>query len=700
MRACTCTILAILLVLAAPGPADGQSWKGPTGSENRDELVVVQEFSPKSGGVGDEVTIEGRGFNQRTRILVGGRPVKPVRVRSTALVFRMPEQYGDGMIVLRHPGVARDIEVGRFRVAASVQITRFAPQSGIRGTRVEIQGAGFSEGVRVLMNGKELEINRLAPKRLVVTIAQDATTDYLVVAKGQGEEVRTDEMFRVNLPAPTIDSLTPEAGLPGMTVRISGKYFTAEDRVLYGKHQLAITARGSGYVEVKIPSEERVPRVIEIVNANGRGRSAHAFRLEKPPVLKRVVPTSGKPGTSLVIHGSGFRAGDRVMLSETALEIVELRATRISALLPADCSSGALVVERGTARIESRQRFEVIRMPVIKSFEPRGGKPGGRVTIIGEHFTRDAVVYYGAKKLKIVRRRGAEALVVNLPGKIEEDVFRVQTRGGEARSAQMFQIHRPPEVAALTPTSGVPGTQVTVAGKNLGSIDALLLGQSRLEILTRESGRLVVRIPVGAKTGRVAFESFGKSKISKFRFEVLPGPDIRIFTPRSAPPGAELVIEGDNLHAETELFLGDNQLEILRRTSDRIVARIPVRMKSGQYVVMARAGSSESRAADKLSVIEPAVITGFAPERAEAGSQVVIRGRNFDMNTKVYWGDVLLSIVSIDKRGEKMVVNIPERTMGARYLEVDSGGVRGQARSMLEVVTPRPHPKKGKDRKR
>lgn len=686
--------LAIAIFLAAGtavySPVLAQQWKGPSEADKRKAPVAVDGFSPDRGQVGTLVTVRGRGFTAKTRLLVGGRPVKATRVSKTAIAFKIPAGHGDGTIVLRHPGVARDIAVGRLAIASSMRITRFAPQRGIRGARVEISGSGFGRDVKVMMNGKALTINRSAPKRLVVTVPPDATTDYLTLVEKGGAEVRTATRFQVQLPAPIIATVAPTSGLPGTTVRITGSNFTPQDKVFYGKTELPVSARSANHVEVAVPMTTRRAEFLSVQNANGMVRSTARFALEKAAAVKRIAPLSGKAGQRVEIYGSGFKRGDRVTLNGMPANVLQLRPSQMSVQIPQGAKSGPLVVERGPMRIASRQRFELIRTPVVTGFTPTGGRPGTRVTIAGEHFTGAVRVYYGAKKLRIVAQRNDRSLVVLLPRKAAGEVFRVQTPGGEARSATAFEIQLPPVVKGATPKQGIPGTEVTFTGKNMTSVAAIRLSGTPLTVVSRTPSQLVASVPLGAKSGRFQVESFGKAKSTRLRFKVLPGPTVSLVTPLSGVGGTEIVIEGQNFHPEATVWLGAKELRVTQRDVKRLVVRVPNATRAGSYKLRVRARATEALTPGGFKVIAPAEITGFSPERADAGSKVTLRGRNFDMSTKVYWGRQLLQVLEVKSGGKRLIVRLPRRTLGARYLLVDSGGVKAQSRDMLEVVTPTP----------
>lgn len=683
------TCLVALVASSANAQPHDKDW-GQSESDKKAALITVSGFSPSSGQVGTTVTIQGRGFTARTQILIGGQPVQATATRPDALMFKVPPNHGDGAIVLRHPGVARDVPVGMFQVAAAVAITRFTPKAGIRGSRVEITGSGFQQGDRVLMNGKELVINQLAPKRIVVTIPEHASSDYLTVVAVNGGQARTDAMFQVQMPAPIITTIAPVEGMPGTHVRMSGQNLTPADLVSYGKYKAEIASRGPDHVEVIVPGEARVDEFFTLQNANGQARSPQKFTLHEPAIIARISPAAGKVGDTIQIFGNHFRAGDRVSLGNVELAVEQLRPTQIVARIAQGAESGPVVLERGSVKVSSRQKLEVLYAPIIQSFSPEGGKPGSKVTLTGQHFGKDAVVYYGNNQLRILGRQGNHTMIVGIPKNASDQPFRVRTKAGVAISQQPFQIHVFPVVTGVSPRQGFPGTRITLHGKNLGSVHAVTLDDVALTIVSKSPTQLQADIPPGARSGRIKVQSFGTWLPSKLGFEVLAAPVITSFTPQAGPPGTELVIEGTGFTPETVILFEKAPLAITRRENGRLVVRIHGEAKPGKGYLFARNGLSETHAPAQFHVTAPAEITGFSPESVEAGAKVVIQGRNFDMTTRVFWGDVNLPVIQVGAKGKRIEVQVPDRAVGARYLIVDNGGVRVQSASMLEVRTPAP----------
>ena len=312
--------------------------------------MVVDDWSPKQGKVGTEVTIRGAGFTPRVQVFFGGRRARITKVQPGSLTFRVPNKnYRDGEIVLRMGRGRRSstIPVGTFTIVEPASIARFAPQSGSPGTRVEIVGAGFRQDDEVLIGSTPLRIERLKPRRIVAVVPRDARTGYLYVTGADGSRVRSVSRFQVLGPAPLINGLQPANGFPGTVVRISGQNFGPDAEVFYGRRPIAISSRGRGWIDVRIPNKAKVGRYIFVRNGNGEARSPQKFGLDRPPLVTRFAPTSGNVGKRVEVYGRNFQPGDRVSFAGVWADVVQLRNNQITVRVPRGAKSGPIVVRRG-----------------------------------------------------------------------------------------------------------------------------------------------------------------------------------------------------------------------------------------------------------------------------------------------------------------------------------------------------------------
>ncbi|MCG8421222.1 MAG: IPT/TIG domain-containing protein [Proteobacteria bacterium] len=649
--------------------------------------IAVDDWYPKQGKVGTEITIVGKGFSPNTRVLVGGAPARVTQSRPDTLKFRMPRRYRDGSIALRDPRSRRDVAVGTFTVIQPTQIQRFAPQSGIPGTRVEIIGSGFRQGDQVFIGSTPLRVQRMTPRRIVAIIPPNARTDFLIVANSSGEQSRSARQFTVLAPNPVILAVEPASGFPGTVVRISGQNFGPRARVFYGKHrQLRPAGRGPGWIDVRIPPDARVSRWIFVESRSGRARSPQKFALTQPPVISRIAPTYGGVGQRVDVYGRNFLPGDRVKIAGVWAEILQLRPNRITVRIPAGARSGPIAVRRGKLKAISPEAFTVLYAPVIHNFSPAEGEPGTKVTISGDYFTPDARVNYGSFNLRVLQRQGNHTLVVRVPRQVtSQQPFTVRTRAGQTVSAKRFRAFVYPTIADMQPRQGYPGTQVTLFGSLLNRVDAVLLDNVPLTVISRKPKRLVAKIPPGAQDGWITLKFYGKTRRSEHRFQVLRGPEITGFYPQSARPGMEITVDGQRFNPATEIYLGRMPLPVVRRSGRQLVVRLPEDARPGQWYLFARRGPGESRSPRKFRVLPAAYISDFSPGRIAAGDTFVIRGGHFDGNTRIYWGNEEFKIISSAGNGRRLEVRAPRHVSGRRYLWVYDGGARHRSPAKLEI---------------
>jgi hypothetical protein len=110
----------------------------------------------------------------------------------------------------------------------------------------------------------------------------------------------------------------------------------------------------------------------------------------------------------------------------------------------------------------------------------------------------------------------------------------------------------PPGIISFTPTSGMPGTMVTVTGINFTGATAVLLAANTPVTFTLVSPTsLTFTVPSGAASGPIAITTPVGTAISGTNFTVTAtpstAPTITSFSPTSALPGAAITVTGTNL---------------------------------------------------------------------------------------------------------------------------------------------------------
>lgn len=352
-------LLAAALALASALPANAQA--RPREHVPTRRAVEVTGFQPSSGAVGSLVTIHGKGFPAGTQVIMGGRAVALDMLSSRKIRFRVPAYHGNGRLKLRVPGRG-DVPVGRFTVFALLGIEGFSPESGAPGTRVTIRGQGFQPGDRVLMNGRALPVQTLAPGRIVVTIPKHASTDHLTVARKGGVSERSARRFHVAQPAPVITSVWPRRGAPGTRVVLRGHELAQVDAVLLHGQSLPIARRKGKQLEVQIPRGAHSGHLA--VRSHGQ---VHATRFHfdvlhaRGLAIAKLSTRRANAGSMVVIWGHGFDERTRVFWGHRELRAQTLGSGRIEVFLPGDArGADYLYVHDGFQRAKAPAPLRIV----------------------------------------------------------------------------------------------------------------------------------------------------------------------------------------------------------------------------------------------------------------------------------------------------------------------------------------------------
>lgn len=449
---------------------------------------------------------------------------------------------------------------------------------------------------------------------------------------------------QVSRPLPVVQRIEPTSGPPGTAVTLVGRYFDDAQTVWLGDAQLEVTSRLPSRWTVRIPAgatsgaiEIRTPR------GNVSGPRFRVTEAAPAPVISGVEPASGAPGSEVVIHGENFSprlTENAVHLGSLPVVVRSATPTTLTVIVPNGAQTAPFRVSvTGAGEATSPQAFQIGTGTTITGFEPTFGPPGTRVTIRGTGFSRRAAqnrVYLGERPVR-VRRASETELEVELPrSDVSTARFLVDVqRGGRAYSATEFVIRFPPEIERFEPTSGAPGTRVTLTGRHFGTdvrdVRATM-GQAALEVRDIADDRLVVEIPSGAANApiEVTVGGMGPAR-TREPFTVLERVSIEDFAPRSGGPGTVVTIRGRGFSedgASNTVTLSGASAEVVRATPTAIEVRIPDGARSGPLVVAVR-NAGEARTQQPFVVARVPTIASFEPASGPSGTVVTIRGSNF-----------------------------------------------------------------------
>ncbi len=154
------------------------------------------------------------------------------------------------------------------------------------------------------------------------------------------------------LPAPSITTLTPNAGPIGTTVTIAGTNF--RDQPLsstvkfFNNRTATATAWSNTSITVTVPASSATGSVT--VTVAGTASAGATFTVGNVPTITNLNPSSGLPGISVVVTGTNFGAtkgSSTIKFNGLTAATTAWSATSITATVPAGATSGSVVVTVG-----------------------------------------------------------------------------------------------------------------------------------------------------------------------------------------------------------------------------------------------------------------------------------------------------------------------------------------------------------------
>ncbi len=657
-------------------------------AQNRERRPVVatakiDNWTPQAGAVGTVVSVNGTGFTRSIVVLVGGRKVRPIKMGTRVISFKVPANYGDGQIVMRQAGVAQDFNVGTFQVWANPKVSSFSPSSGAPGTRVELRGQNFKPDDLIMLGSQSLRIEKYATDSLIVTIPEAAVSGPFHIQNSRQASHTSRQRFNVVAPAPYISSFAPSGGHPGTIVRVEGGNYGGDIRVSYGRSRIPVARSGPGWIEIIVPANARRDAAISISSPRGSTRSAANFVLEMPPVLSSYSPSWGTPGTRVTINGRNFHAGDRVTLGGIECQAIQIRDRQITVDIPPNAKSGSFSIRRGGKLVTSTSQFSVFYSPIVTSVAPGEGPPGTRVVVRGEQLANSRI-FMGNLEIRPTLSQGNQIHFV-VPARAKSGTLRVAARGGVASYDQPFEVWNYPELRRISPSRGGPGTEVTISGKMMNRATAIFLGDLEMPIVARfQQDKAIVSVPAQAVTGPISWTAYGRNTATRQTFTVIRAPIITSFSPLSGAAGTTVTIDGDNFNNRSRARYGNQSARVTRWEPDRLTIVIPPNARQSDYLSVQGEANGAS-ATTQFELLVAPTARSMSPARGKPGTEVTILGSGLDMSTQVQVGGATAKVLRAPAGGSSITVTLPELAVGNYDVSVQSRGIRTVASKRFAV---------------
>ena len=275
---------------------------------------------------------------------------------------------------------------------------------------------------------------------------------------------------RVTVPIPpVITSISPSTAPAGTSITIAGTGFgtsATTSIVSFNGTTATTTAWTPTSIQATVPSVSPAGPVT--VTMGGARSTGYPFTLQVP-VITSLEPTSGAPGTTVTLTGSGFetqQGASAVRVGGVVATPTIWNDNRITFAVPALAASGTVVVVVNSTP-SAGVPFTVTGPPAIGSLTPASGLPGSLVTIAGTNLSTAGTVTFAGTPAS-VKSWTTTSIVAAVPqtavsGGVVVDAFGVLSNGVP------FTVSAAPAITAVTPATGSAGQVVTISGSAFGA---------------------------------------------------------------------------------------------------------------------------------------------------------------------------------------------------------------------------------------
>lgn len=286
----------------------------------------------------------------------------------------------------------------------------------------------------------------------------------------------------------------------------------------------------------------------------------------------------------------------------------------------------------------------VFAQPSLRSFTPTQTSPGGSIVIAGIRFTGATAVSIGgtaASSFTIDSDTQITAIVscANASGEVA-----VTTRDGTGRLAGFVFTPATLLITSFTPTSGAPGTVVTVTGRGLQCVSRVTVGGAAATQITTAIGNptsMSFTVPSDAVTGALTLTSPAGSASANERFTVtVPAPSISGFSPASGAPGTVITVQGSNLTGASSVSIGGVAATFTVNRDGTVSVTVPSVAPTGVISITTPGGTATSGRTTFTVLPAAPTITSFSPTTAAPGATVTITGTNLTGASSVTIGGV------------------------------------------------------------
>ncbi|QKJ28573.1 IPT/TIG domain-containing protein [Mucilaginibacter mali] len=647
-----------ITAVVGPGYSNHISFDGPGGNGVEGiysftltvpSTPTISTFSPASATPGTTVTITGTNLAGTTGVSFGGVKAAIYKVVSATTVTAMVPVTSSGDVAITNAGGTATAGGFTYIPSSAPTIAYVDAMSGTLGRTITILGVNLRTATSVTFGG--MPALNFAPygldpdHALLATVGLGATGD-VVVTNPAGTSAVPGFAYTPST-SPYITSIVPSYASPGQTITINGYNLGGITSVKIG---------GEPALSFSVVSPTSITAVIgpghnNSISFNDSGNNAdgsYTFTLTPPsaPTITSFTPTSATPGSTVTITGTNLSGTTGVSFGGVAsMGYKIINATTVTAIVPITTSGLVSVTNGGGTVTAGGFTYIPSSLPVITSMSsPMPGTLGRDIYLIGVNLRTATSVTFGGVPALNFSPYGLDpdhALVATVGLGATGDIVVTTPSGTATWPGFTYTPSTTPYVTSVVPSSGPPGTTITINGYNLGGVTSVTIGEVPALNFNVLSSTTITAVVGPGYDNIISFKGPGGDSPSyqaRFTITNLPAPTITSFSPTSATPGSTVTITGTDFTGATAVNFGGvaaNLFTVVSPTS--ITAVVGPGGASGDVSVSTYSGTGAKGGFTYIPVPAPS-ITSVTPTSATPGTTVTISGTNFTGATAVTFG--------------------------------------------------------------
>jgi sugar lactone lactonase YvrE len=488
---------------------------------------------------------------------------------------------------------------------------------------------------------------------------------------------------------PTVSSIDPQSGMPGMEVKITGTGFGVEvDKV-------SVTINGVPAV-VKSVTETQIVVIIPEdagsgpikITVNGVTLTGPTFAFQDKLIISAIEPKEGPAGTIVAIIGKGFSAkgaDDVVTFNGKTAILKSVKKDTLYVEVPFQAGDGAVGLVVGN-QLVTGPFFDFIESTglTISTVTPATGLANMEVTIFGSQFgstvSENIVKFNGVAA--IVTHATAEQLKANVPAAATSGSVTVEV-AGQRVTGPLFTVFG---ISQLDPAVGTPGTVVTINGDAFSLVpsgNTVLFNGAVATVTSASAKQLLVVVPPAATTGAVTVQVANLVATGPI-FTVSPSA-ISDIAPNRGFPGTDVAINGQAFDTRNAPVVKFNGMiaDVKRLSATQITATVPATATTG-YVTVEY--GSRLLSGPIFTVIQTD-LASIQPSSGSTGTTVTIRGTGFNTDLSqvdLHFNGISAVIQSITET-EIVAIVPPGATTGNVSMKYGKREIYGPVFTVLQL---------------